>query len=316
MLCLLGPAALHTGKQLQPLSLRPKALALLVRLALVPGPQDRDALAELLFPDAINPRESLRWQLSQLRARVPFRIEADRRTVAMTASTDVARFRVGAERILRGDYHDAPTILSLYRGDLCSGLRVTASADFDNWLYVQEDELRRVLRRATLAYAPVGMAEGRVAEVIPSLRRLTEIDPCLEDGHLLLIHALEMESREDEARYAYDRHQRIVRREMKAEPRADLARRYEGVPPVGHPLPFDELVPLETITIHIVDWPGGDPPIVAIHGSTGHAYSYTAMGEQLNASVRLIAVDLRGHGFSDNRPAATASTSTSATCAS
>jgi hypothetical protein len=52
-------------------------------------------------------------------------------------------------------------------------------------VYVQEDELRRILRRATLAYAPVGMAEGRVAQVIRSLRRLTEIDPCLEDGHLL-----------------------------------------------------------------------------------------------------------------------------------
>ena len=82
MLCLLGPAALRTGGQLRPLELRPKTLALLVRLALIEGPHDRDVLAELFFPDSINPRESLRWQLSQLRAALPLRIEADRRTVA------------------------------------------------------------------------------------------------------------------------------------------------------------------------------------------------------------------------------------------
>ena len=150
---------MRTDGRLRPLELRPKALALLVRLALVDGPQDRDVLADMLFPDSMHPRDGLRWQLSQLRAGVPLRIEADRRTVALTASTDVARFRDGAERILSGDYDDAPATLSLYRGDLCSGLTVTASADFDNWLYVQEDELRRILRRATLAYARAELAE-------------------------------------------------------------------------------------------------------------------------------------------------------------
>ena len=302
MLCLLGPAALNSGGRLQPLNLRPKALALLARLALVEGSQDRDVLAELLFPDAANPRESLRWHLSQLRAGLPFRLEADRRTVALATSTDVARFRVGADRILRGDYQDAAAILALYRGDLCSGLRVAASADFDNWLYVQEDELRRILRRATLTHARAEMAEGCAGEVIPSLRRLTDIDPFLEDGHLLLIEALEMDSRRDEARYAYDRYQRIVRNELNGQPRAELAHRYEGVNPAGRALPVDELIPLKTITIHVVDWPGGDPPIVAIHGSTGHAYSYTAMGERFDSRARFIAVDLRGHGFSDKPP--------------
>jgi DNA-binding SARP family transcriptional activator len=287
VLCLLGPAALQANGELRPLNLRPKALALLVRLALVDGSQDRDALAELLFPEALNPRESLRWHLSQLRAGLPLRLESDRRTIALTTSTDVARFRVGAERILHGDYQGAAAILGLYRGDLCSGLRVAASADFDNWLYVQEDELRRILRRATLAHARAEIAEGCAGEVIPSLRRLTDIDPFLEDGHLLLIEALEMDSRRDEARYAYDRYQRIVRNELNGQPRAELAHRYEGVRPPGRALPVDELIPLETITIHVVDWPGGDPPIVAIHGSTGHASSYTAMGEQLKTSVRV-----------------------------
>ena len=107
-----GPAALHTSKQLQPLSLRPKALAMLVRLAWVPGGLDRDALAEMLFPDAIIPCESLRWQLSQLRARVPFRIEAD------AAPSPLRRqpMTLGSGEELSassGNYHDAA-------GDLCT----------------------------------------------------------------------------------------------------------------------------------------------------------------------------------------------------
>src|SRR5204863_3717451 len=71
VLCLLGPAALHDDGQLRPLNLRPKALALLARLALVEASQDHDVLAELLFPDTANTPESLRWHLSQRRASLP-----------------------------------------------------------------------------------------------------------------------------------------------------------------------------------------------------------------------------------------------------
>jgi pimeloyl-ACP methyl ester carboxylesterase len=54
--------------------------------------------------------------------------------------------------------------------------------------------------------------------------------------------------------------------------------------------------------MHVVEWPGEEPPIVAIHGSAGHAYGLTALGERLAPDVRFMAVDLRGHGFSDKPP--------------
>ena len=178
----------------------------------------------------------------------------------------------------------------------------TASADFHNWLYVQEDELRRTFRRATVAHARAALAAGRAGDAIPSLRRLTEVDPYLEDGHVLLVQALDAAGRKDEARHAYDRYQRIVRSELHAEPRVELARRYESGTPAGPGLPFDELIALEEITMHVVDWPGEEPPILAIHGSAGHAYGLTALGERLAPDVRFVALDLRGHGFSDKPP--------------
>ena len=55
--------------------------------------------------------------------------------------------------------------------------------------------------------------------------------------------------------------------------------------------------------MHVVEWPGQEPPLLAIHGSAGHAYGLTALGEWLAPDVRFLAIDLRGHGFSDKPPA-------------
>jgi pimeloyl-ACP methyl ester carboxylesterase/DNA-binding SARP family transcriptional activator len=300
MLCLLGPPAVATAKGLQPLELRPKALALLARIAFGDRPVERQVLAELLFHEAADPRDSLRWHLSYLRTRLPDALAADRDAVSARVPTDVAAFRSGARRILDDPATpDALETLALYRGDLCAGLQVSASADFHNWLYVQEDELRRTFRRAVVAFARAALAGGHAADAIPPLRRLTEIDPYLEEGHVLLVQASEAAGREDDARHAFDRYQRIVRTELHAEPRRELAVRYETGRPVGRGLPIDELIPLEEITMHVVDWPGEEPSILAIHGSAGHAYGLTALGERLAPDVRFVAVDLRGHGFSD-----------------
>ena len=291
MLCLLGPTAFATAKGLQPVELSALSCQLSARLA------------ALLFHEAADPRDSLRWHLSHLRACLPDVLVADRDAVSVRIPTDVAAFRSGVRRILDDPATpDALETLVLYRGDLCAGLQVSASADFHNWLYVQEDELRRTFRLAAVAYARAAFAGGHAADAIPSLRRLTEIDPYLDEGHVLLVQASEAAGREDDARHAYDRYQRIVRTELHAEPRRELALRYETGRRLGRDLPLDELIPLEEITMHVVDWPGEEPPILAIHGSAGHAYGLTALGERLAPDVRFVAVDLRGHGFSDKPP--------------
>src|SRR5262249_36199630 len=53
----------------------------------------------------------------------------------------------------------------------------------------------------------------------------------------------------------------------------------------------------------VVDWPGGEPTILAIHGSAQMAHSFGALAERLAPSHRFVGVDLRGHGFSDKAPA-------------
>jgi hypothetical protein len=70
VLCLLGPPAVRLGDVLRPLKLRPKAVALLVRVALE-GPSSRAELADLIFGEAEDPRAALRWHLTYLRAQLP-----------------------------------------------------------------------------------------------------------------------------------------------------------------------------------------------------------------------------------------------------
>jgi pimeloyl-ACP methyl ester carboxylesterase len=266
-------------------------------------PQPRPRLADLLFPEAANPRDSLRWYLSYLRRHVPDALRSDRAGVSARIATDVAAFRSGAGRILDGSsLSEAAQALALYRGDLCEGLALEASADFDNWLYVQEDELRRLFRRVTQTFARQALAQGQGATAVPALLRLTAVDPYFEEGHVLLLEATESSGDSAGARHLYDRYQRIVRNELHAEPRRALVGRYEPEQPTGRELPLDELVPLREITMHVVEWPGQDPAILYVHGSGMHALRFTAWGELLSPQVRTVAVDLRGHGYSDKPP--------------
>jgi pimeloyl-ACP methyl ester carboxylesterase len=303
VLCLLGPPELRGPDGARALELRPKALALLAYLALVEEPQPRGRLADLLFPRATSPRDSLRWYLSYLRRLVPDALAFEGALVSARIATDVGTFRHGVERTLAGcSLPEAAQTLALYRGALCAGLVLSASADFDNWLFVQEDELRRLFRRATEAFARRALAEGRGALAVPALRALTLVDPYFEEGHVLLVEAAEASGDVSGARHAYDRYQRIVRSELHTEPRRDVVVRYEPEQPPGRELPLDELVPLRDVTLHVIEWPGQGPTLIAVHGSSAHGGWFATWGETLSPELRVIAVDLRGSGLSDKPP--------------
>jgi len=142
----------------------------------------------------------------------------------------------------------------------------------------------------------------RAREAIEPLARLVTVDPYCEDAHVLLIEGHQALGREQAAATAYDRYQRIVRRELAAEPRASLVARFEGARAGRRPLPREDLIPLREVTLHVVEWPGEDPAVLAIHGSAQMAHSFGALAERLAPRHRFVGVDLRGHGFSDKPP--------------
>ncbi|GAC1445644.1 MAG: hypothetical protein NVSMB52_07510 [Chloroflexota bacterium] len=306
-MCLLGRPATAVAGKLEPLKLRPKAMALLAYLALSHGAIARRTLARLVFQGAGDPIADLRWHLSYLRAACPplvtAHLRSNRESIDLEVPTDVALFRRGIETLQRSaDSPDASRILELYRDDLLLGLSVSASPEFDTWMYIEQESLRRLFGQATMRFTRQVMESERIAEAVGPLSRLVSVDPYLEEGHVLLIETLEALQMPALAAAAYDRYQRIVRTELGAQPRPSLVLRFEGAVAPGNTLPVEELVPLKQVTIHIVEWPGDEPVVLGIHGSGMLAHSLGGIAEQLAPSFRCISVDLRGHGSSDKPP--------------
>jgi pimeloyl-ACP methyl ester carboxylesterase/DNA-binding SARP family transcriptional activator len=307
LLALLGRPALLAGARLVPLRLRPKAVALIAYLALEGREVQRRDVARLLFPEAEAPLASLRWHLAHLRSIAPCLItrhlRATREAVALPIPTDVTLFRRNAQVICREpETPGACRALAMYRDDLVAGLAVSATAEFDNWLYVAQEGVRRDFRMATLAFARWALDHRAERQAIEPLTRLVTVDPYGEEGHVLLIRVYEALGETTRAAAAYDRYQRIVRHELAAEPRPALVLRFEGQTSAGSALPREDFVPLKDVTLHILDWAGGEPTILAIHGSAGSGHNFGALAERLARRVRLVGVDLRGHGFSDKPP--------------
>lgn len=54
--------------------------------------------------------------------------------------------------------------------------------------------------------------------------------------------------------------------------------------------------------IHYLDWGGraaGTPPVLAIHGLSATAWSWTPVARRVRVATRFVAMDVRGHGLSD-----------------
>src|SRR5499427_4372219 len=51
--------------------------------------------------------------------------------------------------------------------------------------------------------------------------------------------------------------------------------------------------------IHVLDWDGGGPPAVLLHGGSLTARTWDYVAVALRSDFRLIALDMRGHGASD-----------------
>ncbi len=61
-------------------------------------------------------------------------------------------------------------------------------------------------------------------------------------------------------------------------------------------------VELDGIRFHYLDWGGEGPPLVMLHGFTGHAHTWDYTARALVDQYRVLALDQRGHGDSDWAP--------------
>ena len=181
------------------------ARALLAYLASEPGrARPRPVVAETLWPDRPQGAalSNLRHVLSVLRRALGDRDSAhpvlitDGGSVAIAASDEVWVDLVEFER-LAGTPADTPGVVEewnravdLWRGPLLEGLTVRAGAEWEEWLVVTAERVRRRLAVVLRRLADHHERAGAWELAIPTLRRLTEVDPWDERGHRQLMRLL------------------------------------------------------------------------------------------------------------------------------
>ncbi|WP_019587650.1 ATP-binding protein [Deinococcus apachensis] len=225
---LLGPPELQVGGQRRAFRTK-KALALVAYLALEPGPQPREKLAALLWPDAgPHPgRASLRGTLVYAREALgPLRdcLDADRATVCLMTGPDecdvTALERVaGAARSLppAGALPELERAASLWRGELLDGFALGDGSGFDDWLEDRR-ETTRSAANLVLDRLSAGQLEqdpGRAAE---TARRWLALDRLNEAAWRRLAQARLASGQRALAREALDTCRRVLRDEVGCAP--------------------------------------------------------------------------------------------------
>ncbi len=135
---------------------REKVLLLLAYLC-IEGPQARRRLAELFWPDAANPMNSLAQHLVHLRS-LPGALIEDGTRVASGMVCDACTLRAA---IREGRHADA---VAEYDGAYLDGLTVPLGPDLEEWLYETREALAREARGALIVLATQAAAHGHATQ--------------------------------------------------------------------------------------------------------------------------------------------------------
>ncbi|UQN06926.1 tetratricopeptide repeat protein [Deinococcus sp. QL22] len=135
---------------------REKVLLLLAYLCLE-GPQPRRRLADVFWPDAANPMNSLAQHLVHLRT-LPGALHEEGSRVEAALLCDAAQMRAAARS---GQWEQA---VSLYGGPFLDSLTIPLGGDLEEWVYETREALALEMRAALLTLGGQAAARGNTAE--------------------------------------------------------------------------------------------------------------------------------------------------------
>lgn len=132
---------------------RPKPLLLLAFLALE-GPRTRVELAELFWPNARDPRDSLSGAIRRVHGGHRQLMQVDRDHLQATVDCDAAELRRAArERRFR-------SVVEMYQGPFLAGIALPLSGEMEEWVYATREHLADLVRRANLELAHEAFKRG------------------------------------------------------------------------------------------------------------------------------------------------------------
>lgn len=207
-----------------PLALPPsrRTRALLGFLVAQGTPQSRSTLCDLLWDGPDDPRASLRWSLTKLRAVVDGagvqRLYADRTRVGFEArdcEVDVVRVTGllgdGAD-IGRLAIETLESAAMALQGEFLDGLELPACYRFHHWCITERERFAR-LRRAVLE-GLITRLEGDPQRALPHARAMVTADPLAEAAHATLVRMLAAAGRYPDAEQHYDWARELLQREI------------------------------------------------------------------------------------------------------
>jgi DNA-binding SARP family transcriptional activator len=211
----LGELGVSRGGAPVPLPPSRKARALLGWLALTGRAHRREALCELLWDVADDPRAALRWCLTHLRAVVDTpdhrRLLATRADVALDRADLSIDLHEASATIASGlhalDTAALQALSGRFRGELLEGLELPDFHDFQLWLAAQRDEAR-TLHLAVLDALAHG--DDRAA-ALSAARQRVQLEPLDERGRAHLVRLLLSAGRRYEAQQQLDVGRRQLR---------------------------------------------------------------------------------------------------------
>lgn len=183
---------------------RRKAKALLIFLAVTRVRHRRETLAALLWPesDQRGAHGSLRRYLSELnRALGGDWIDADRETIGLREEAplwlDTEQFQQHLAE-LQNHPHAADAVCpacipplteaaALYRGDFLEGFSLSDCHQFDEWQFLQAEELRRSFARLLDRLVTAHLEKGEAEAAVSYGRRRVGLDPLHEPAHRQLM---------------------------------------------------------------------------------------------------------------------------------
>lgn len=207
---LLGPPHLSCVEQSPPQALAPGDAALLARLAL-DGPQTREALAALLWPDndAASAATNLRQRIYRLKRMAGLPVVVGTRSLALAASVQhdlqLAELQPDAEPVL----DSAP---------LLGTCEYAENEELATWVATQRERRAQHRVRFLMEGARALAARGDASAAVQWAQRLVNEAPLEEPAHRLLIQLLHQVGNTARAVVAYQRCQAVLASALGVEP--------------------------------------------------------------------------------------------------
>ena len=208
-----------------------KAQALLIYLASTGYPHSREKLAGLFWPDMPDYQalKNLRTILPDLRQSVGSYLIITREAIAFDRTQP---YRLDVELLQKALENKTVTtstqqlweVISLYQEDFLAGWYVRRAPEFEEWLLMEREQLRRLVVRGLASLAERCLNEHNEAIGLQAVERLLQLEPWLETAHQQRMHLLARMGQRGAALTQYETCRQILADEFGIEPMPETIR--------------------------------------------------------------------------------------------